>query len=39
MLKLILCSGLYPQLAIADEFNYCKVSQKSYVYVIDSDVV
>jgi len=28
MLKLILCSGLYPQLAIADEFNYCKVSQK-----------
>ncbi|XP_014214500.1 probable ATP-dependent RNA helicase DHX34 [Copidosoma floridanum] len=24
MLKLILCSGLYPQLAIADEFNYCK---------------
>jgi hypothetical protein len=25
MLKLILCSGLYPQFAIADEFNYCKV--------------
>ncbi|XP_034943062.1 probable ATP-dependent RNA helicase DHX34 [Chelonus insularis] len=24
MLKLILCSGLYPQFAIADEFNYCK---------------
>ncbi|KAK2587022.1 hypothetical protein KPH14_010983 [Odynerus spinipes] len=24
MLKLILCSGLYPQLACADEFNYCK---------------
>lgn len=25
MLKLILCSGLYPQFACADEFNYCKV--------------
>ena len=25
MLKLILCSGLYPQYACADEFNYCKV--------------
>ncbi|XP_046400213.1 probable ATP-dependent RNA helicase DHX34 [Ischnura elegans] len=24
MLKVILCSGLYPQTAIADEFNYCK---------------
>ncbi|XP_069697285.1 probable ATP-dependent RNA helicase DHX34 [Periplaneta americana] len=24
MLKIILCSGLYPQLANADEFNYCK---------------
>ncbi|XP_011500443.1 PREDICTED: probable ATP-dependent RNA helicase DHX34 [Ceratosolen solmsi marchali] len=24
MLKLILCSGLYPQFAISDEFNYCK---------------
>lgn len=24
MFKLILCSGLYPQVAIADEFNYCK---------------
>lgn len=24
-LKLILVSGLYPQVAIADEFNYCKV--------------
>lgn len=24
MLKVILCSGLYPQFAIADEFNYCK---------------
>ncbi|EGI58771.1 Putative ATP-dependent RNA helicase DHX34 [Acromyrmex echinatior] len=24
MLKLILCSGLYPQFACADEFNYCK---------------
>lgn len=26
-LKLILVSGLYPQIAIPDEFNYCKVSQ------------
>lgn len=24
-LKLILISGLYPQVAIPDEFNYCKV--------------
>ncbi|KAG7203421.1 hypothetical protein KM043_013488 [Ampulex compressa] len=24
MLKLILCSGLYPQFACADDFNYCK---------------
>lgn len=26
ILKLILVSGLYPQIAIADEFNYCKVN-------------
>lgn len=26
ILKLILCSGLYPQFACADEFNYCKVN-------------
>ena len=25
MIKLILCSGLYPQFACADEYNYCKV--------------
>nr|CAD7456069.1 unnamed protein product [Timema tahoe] len=24
MLKVILCAGLYPQLAVADEFNHCK---------------
>ncbi|KAF4533012.1 hypothetical protein B566_EDAN000703 [Ephemera danica] len=24
MLKVIACSGLYPQIAIADEFNHCK---------------
>lgn len=30
MLKLILCSGLYPQFACADEFNYCKVLQITY---------
>ena len=29
MLKLILCSGLYPQFACADEYNYCKVIQKN----------
>lgn len=28
MLKVILCSGLYPQLAIADEFNYCKTTSE-----------
>ncbi|KAJ4441064.1 hypothetical protein ANN_10914 [Periplaneta americana] len=29
MLKIILCSGLYPQLANADEFNYCKVTWRA----------
>ncbi|XP_017055155.1 probable ATP-dependent RNA helicase DHX34 isoform X2 [Drosophila ficusphila] len=24
LLKLLLCSGFYPQLAVGDEFNYCK---------------
>ncbi|XP_075225444.1 putative ATP-dependent RNA helicase DHX34 [Lycorma delicatula] len=24
MIKIILCSGLYPQIAISDEFNHCK---------------
>ncbi|KAJ8670739.1 hypothetical protein QAD02_001998 [Eretmocerus hayati] len=28
MLKLILCSGLYPQFAMADEFNYCKTTSE-----------
>lgn len=28
MLKVILCSGLYPQFSIADEFNYCKTSSE-----------
>ncbi|XP_076640084.1 putative ATP-dependent RNA helicase DHX34 [Colletes latitarsis] len=28
MLKIILCSGLYPQFACADEFNYCKSSSE-----------
>lgn len=27
-LKLILVSGLYPQIAIADEFNYLKVTTR-----------
>lgn len=33
MLKLILCSGLYPQFACADEFNYCKVKIIFRMYV------
>lgn len=32
MLKLILCSGLYPQFACADEFNYCKVITVFHIY-------
>lgn len=28
MLKVILCSGLYPQFSVADEFNYCKTSSE-----------
>lgn len=41
MLKLILCSGLYPQFACADEFNYCKVKIMShilfsYIYLYNS---
>lgn len=31
MLKLILCSGLYPQFACADEFNYCKVKKLFFI--------
>jgi hypothetical protein len=31
ILKLILCSGLYPQFACADEFNYCKVKITYYI--------
>lgn len=31
MLKLILCSGLYPQLACPDEYNYCKVQTCIYL--------
>lgn len=27
-LKLILVSGLYPQIAVPDEFNFCKVSER-----------
>ncbi|XP_061379592.1 probable ATP-dependent RNA helicase DHX34 [Danaus plexippus] len=27
MLKIVLCRALYPQIAIADEFNYCKTEQ------------
>lgn len=30
MLKLILCSGLYPQFACADEYNYCKVQYRVF---------
>lgn len=25
LLKLVLCGGLYPQIAVGDEYNYCKV--------------
>lgn len=28
LLKLTLCSGLYPQVAVADEYNYCKSHQE-----------
>lgn len=32
-LKIILCSGLYPQFACPDEFNYCKVIS-FYTYIV-----
>lgn len=32
ILKLILVSGLYPQIAIADEFNFCKVQSIDSYY-------
>ncbi|XP_044019981.1 probable ATP-dependent RNA helicase DHX34, partial [Aphidius gifuensis] len=32
MLKLILCSGLYPQFAISDEFNYSKTASEQYFH-------
>lgn len=28
LLKITLCSGLYPQIAVADEYNYCKSHQE-----------
>lgn len=31
MLKIILSSGLYPHIAITDEFNSCKVNYISYL--------
>lgn len=31
-LKLILVSGLYPQIAIADEFNYCKSASQQFYH-------
>lgn len=34
MLKIILSSGLYPHIAIADEFNSCKVK----IILIDFDL-
>lgn len=32
MLKLILVSGLYPQVAIADDFNYCKSMNEQFFH-------
>lgn len=32
MLKLILVSGLYPQVAISDEFNYCKSMSEQFFH-------
>lgn len=32
MLKLILVSGFYPQIAIADEFNYCKGGSQQFYH-------
>lgn len=32
MLKLILVSGLYPQVAISDEFNYCKSMNEQFFH-------
>lgn len=32
VLKLILVSGLYPQIAIADEFNYCKSMNEQFFH-------
>lgn len=32
MLKLILVSGLYPKLAISDEFNYCKSMNEQFFH-------
>lgn len=32
ILKLILVSGLYPQIAIADEFNYCKSMSEQFFH-------
>lgn len=31
-LKLILVSGLYPQIAIPDEFNYCKSASQQFYH-------
>ncbi|XP_033607605.1 probable ATP-dependent RNA helicase DHX34 isoform X2 [Cryptotermes secundus] len=39
MLKLILCSGLYPQLAIADEFNYCKSVSEQLFHTVSKPYV
>lgn len=32
MLKLIIVSGFYPQIAIADEFNYCKGGAQQFFH-------
>lgn len=33
-LKLILVSGMYPQVAIADEFNYCKAPSQHFYHTL-----
>lgn len=32
LLKLIIVSGFYPQIAIADEFNYCKGGAQQFFH-------
>lgn len=36
-LKLVLCRALYPQIAVADEFNHCKVSR--FIILCDASFI